>query len=207
MVSSAPKLTPSNKNCTPTTPTLSDAVVSTLIVAETVDPFNGEVIETQVSVKHASQDIHVTQNKQWIQERLKEEIRDGQELWKRRTELFPSLEFGNSVEKQLCDLQTGNSHLSFVIRILFELENYCKTWTQGHFDMTHFSNVSPESEATLNQYSDERTFRCPDGQTRLFSLHFKISLKAWRIYFYLQTPNDKVIVGYIGRHLRTAKFS
>ena len=45
-MSSAPRLLPSRRNCTPTTPTLSDAVAVTLIVPETVAPFAGAVSET-----------------------------------------------------------------------------------------------------------------------------------------------------------------
>src|SRR2546422_965629 len=45
-VSSAPAFTPSNWNCTPTTPTLSEALAVTLIVPETVAPETGEVMLT-----------------------------------------------------------------------------------------------------------------------------------------------------------------
>src|SRR5437867_12774670 len=45
-VSSAPALTPSNWNCTPTTPTLSEALALTVIVPETVAPAAGEVMLT-----------------------------------------------------------------------------------------------------------------------------------------------------------------
>src|SRR5712691_7161144 len=46
VVSSAPALTPSSRNCTPTTPTLSEALAVTLIVPETVAPEAGEVMLT-----------------------------------------------------------------------------------------------------------------------------------------------------------------
>src|SRR2546426_1370025 len=41
-VSSAPRVAPSNRNCTPTTPTLSEALAVTLGVAPTVGPVTGE---------------------------------------------------------------------------------------------------------------------------------------------------------------------
>jgi len=47
VVSSAPRLTPSSLNCTPTTATLSAAVADTTTLApETVAPLAGAVIET-----------------------------------------------------------------------------------------------------------------------------------------------------------------
>src|SRR6266571_327993 len=45
-VSSAPSTAPSNRNCTPATPTLSEASALTLIVPDTVAPFAGAVIDT-----------------------------------------------------------------------------------------------------------------------------------------------------------------
>jgi hypothetical protein len=46
VVSSAPRLLPSSLNCTPATPTSSDALAVTVIVPETVAPSEGAVIET-----------------------------------------------------------------------------------------------------------------------------------------------------------------
>src|SRR3989442_613895 len=45
-VTSAARLAPSSVNCTPATPTLSEAVAETEIVPETVEPADGAVIET-----------------------------------------------------------------------------------------------------------------------------------------------------------------
>src|SRR5947208_4845987 len=46
MVSSAPRFAPSNSNCTPATPTLSEAFAVTVIVPLIVVPFAGEVMLT-----------------------------------------------------------------------------------------------------------------------------------------------------------------
>src|SRR2546429_8954320 len=44
--SSTPRLAPSSRNCTPTTPTLSEALAVTLVVPPTVAPEIGEVMLT-----------------------------------------------------------------------------------------------------------------------------------------------------------------
>src|SRR5437773_2579081 len=44
--SSTPRLAPSSRNCTPTTPTLSEALAVTLVVPPTVAPETGEVMLT-----------------------------------------------------------------------------------------------------------------------------------------------------------------
>src|SRR5437762_13415002 len=46
VVSSAPKFAPSRRNCTPATPTLSDALAVTVVVPETVAPPAGAVMLT-----------------------------------------------------------------------------------------------------------------------------------------------------------------
>ncbi|OLC50432.1 MAG: hypothetical protein AUH43_04990 [Acidobacteria bacterium 13_1_40CM_65_14] len=46
VVSSAPRLAPSNVNCTPATPRLSDAFADTVTLVETVAPLAGAVIDT-----------------------------------------------------------------------------------------------------------------------------------------------------------------
>src|SRR6266850_364827 len=46
LCTSLPRFTPSNRNCTPATPTLSEAAADTPVIPTTVAPSNGEVIET-----------------------------------------------------------------------------------------------------------------------------------------------------------------
>lgn len=59
-VSSLPMLVPSTLNCTPATPTLSDAVAATLTVPDTVELFAGEVIETVGPEVSAGAEANVT---------------------------------------------------------------------------------------------------------------------------------------------------
>src|SRR5207249_12302922 len=59
-VSSAPRLFPSNLNCTPATPTLSEALADTVTVPETVDPLAGAVMDTVGGVVSAAVVLTVT---------------------------------------------------------------------------------------------------------------------------------------------------
>jgi len=58
--SSLPRLAPSSLNCTPTTPTLSEAVAVTLTVPEIVAPPAGAVIDTVGAVVSAATLLTVT---------------------------------------------------------------------------------------------------------------------------------------------------
>jgi hypothetical protein len=168
---------------------------------------NENLIDEQLEIIHASRSNHVQEHSDWINNRIRSRVVSGLELWNRKDELFPSLIFCEAVSDQLQSLGAENPILQLVKNRLSELEDYCKGWTDEAFEPNNLRNVSPESQVTLQnpKYSKERTFLCPDGKRRVFSWHVKLSF-GWRIYFF---PNEqkKMIVGYVGCHLRTVKYS
>lgn len=173
----------------------------------------GELVDELIDIYHASSKSHVLNHTAWIQERNRTNIISGKDLWDRRNELIPNLKLCNSTVDQLTVLQEGNSMLRPVIRRLFELEDFCRNWQFGAFlPDTLPCLATTESQVTLQKYGSERTFICPDGQQRLFSWHVRLTPLAWRIYFIPEEPNSpnqsgKIIIGYIGSHLRTVRFN
>lgn len=169
---------------------------------------NDELIESKIKVNHASLEIHIEEHEDWVKQRIQLAINDGKELWHRREKLFPDLEFCESVKKQLENIRTGQLELQLVVRALFELQNCSKNWNNEAFTTQGYSiETSGESEPTLNQYSKQRKILCPDGKERLFQQHIKLRACNWRIHFLPENPNKAIVVGYIGRHLPTAKYS
>ncbi len=164
------------------------------------------IVHKTVEIVHASCVDHIRHHVNWIKGQIVYRIHTGGELWDRRGELFPSLIFCSSVEKQVRRLEYGTSMLDPVVRHLFELQRFCQSWTNGTFDKDKIPlRVSPESEPTLLQFAKERTFVSPDGVERVFSWHTKINYNAWRIHFDFDNDNPStLIVGYIGQHLPTA---
>src|SRR6185369_4497327 len=69
---------------------------------------NGDLIEESVQVVHASQKNHVLEHADWIQKRLQPDGLNGMELWNRRDEFFPNLQFCYAGNKQLWKLRTGD---------------------------------------------------------------------------------------------------
>jgi hypothetical protein len=168
---------------------------------------NEDLINTKIKVNHASLEIHIKEHKDWFKQRIQLAINDGKELWYRRVKLFPDLEFCESVKKQLEDILTGQLELQPVVKALFELQNCSKNWNNGAFSTQGYSlETSGESQSTLNQYSRQRNFLCPDGKQRLFEQHLKLRVCNWRIHFLAENPTKPLIVGYIGRHLPTVKY-
>ncbi|MBD2559569.1 MULTISPECIES: hypothetical protein [Nostoc] len=155
------------------------------------------------NVLHASCSNHVQEHYDWIdgfQERIRQGVSDGLDLWNRRGELFPSLVFCESVSKQIQSLGNGSSMLRQIVRKLFELENGCKTWTDGDFNLDILaSKATPESDSRLQKLEDKLIFKCPDDVYRLFSLHLRMTgAGAWRLHFSTELGAGTIIIGYIG---------
>lgn len=171
---------------------------------------DGVIAEIFEDIPHASSGSHITEHLTWINERLRQdaraEIREGLDIWQHKEEWFPHLYFCVQVKEQLSTLLKGDLMLKPVLKRLYELEDFCNNWLEGPFDHTKMvSKATPESTLTLEMYSKERTFVCPDGLSRTFSWHIRMTPGAWRLYFY-PLPDHKLIIGYVGKKLSTALY-
>ncbi len=160
-----------------------------------------ESVETSaLSVPHACQSAHLATHTQWLLERGREQPTTGSALWDARETLFPNLDFCDSAAAQIRDLWGTGPRFKAVLRGLRDLQRYCDDWTAPNFDIHQLVNASGESGPTLQMYSKQRTFRCPDGKDRVFEWHLKRGDNT-RIHF-LDLPSVKrVLVGYVGPHL------
>lgn len=167
---------------------------------------NGDVEEKETTVRHASCPQHIDPHRAWIQEQRQSQIETGSDLWAQRDKLFPCLEFCVEVEEQLAALGKGDLRLKGILDKLSRLDEAARCWTEGAFDATSvLPNVSPESESTMQQYADPRTFTTTEGHSVVFSWHVRLTPNAWRLYFNFEeadTPG-KLYIGYIGEHLPT----
>lgn len=173
------------------------------IICEIQEIVDGDISCRCESIHHASSTEHLDPQMDWIQQRIRTMVAHGKELWRHVGDFFPSLDCCSVVEEQMASLPAQS--LASITRGLFRLNTFCVGWQSGTFDPDAVGCVvSPESDSTLQMYGAERTFLCPDGQKRVFSWHAKVGL--WRIYFDPAQGPGRVFVGYVGKHLRTAKF-
>jgi hypothetical protein len=63
-------------------------------------------------------------------------------------------------------------------------------------------NCSGESRRTMDKYGCERDFHHPGEPVKRMEMHIKVG-RQLRIYFDVDTENEKIIIGYCGKHLRT----
>lgn len=181
----------------------SDTWNTHLIRLEVRQLIEGEVESHLENVRHASRSQHVSDHHaDWIKQRLASVVDSGQALWKRSAEFFPQLDFCDAVCDQMWRLP--KAALAPIIRGLFQLDEYAREWSSGPFSPELIQcGVSPDSAPTIDQFAGERTFKCPDGRSFVFSWHAKVG--SWRVYFDWKAGPGRLLIGYVGPHLRTVK--
>jgi len=159
---------------------------------------DGDVASCTLLVLHASRLPHLESHAELLS-RWNAGPRSGREIWERRAELFPNLDFCDSVQGQVRELNGTEARFKVALQGFRHLQLYCESWETAYFDIHRLGKASGESESTLNMYSAERTFRCPDGEWRVFQWHLKKG--DTRIHFFDLPATKRLIVGYVGDHL------
>lgn len=169
---------------------------------------DGDLVENEVEVRNAATPDHVEGHKSWLSAQKQAEIGSGGgvELWRRRGELYPALEFCPRVEDQLSGLSPRDPHLKQAMRKLAQINEIFSGWAEGPFDRRKIPDCDPESRPTLRQFRAEHSFRCADGRELLFSWHVPLTPGAWRLFFKPDKDTRKAIIGHIGPKLPNVSY-
>lgn len=122
------------------------------------------------------------------------------DLWQRRAELFPGLDFAPSVEYDLAALSEP------VFRqTLFRLKELCTASTEWRTSNAavpkYLSKVTGESASTMQQFSRDRIFRSCSGKDEVFELHARLQ-DGHRLHLREVPATKRLEIGYVGKHLR-----
>lgn len=136
-------------------------------------------------------------------------ISSGTELWEKRDRLYPHLIFCDDVQKQLGEAKLA-LHIRMIMKRLQILEDYFEGF-DGKFDKNDMGYGCRNESETVEK-NDElrrlRVFRTPYGKEEFFTWHISFSGNfPGRIHFMPDAEHQVGIVGYIGKHLPTGKFS
>jgi hypothetical protein len=184
------------------------------ITKEYLPNIDSDVIVVEVTVNHCLKKDNAITHSNWIIETYQNKqkvagknLLDFDDFWARRMLLFPWLEFALSVNQNIRIFGSiGSSDFKKAVRYLFSLNQHLLDINRGNHIFGEIpGDISNDGEATMNEYGDVRTFRCPDGRNRIFSMHVKLG--DVRIYLWPLPNENKYIVGYIGPHLPTKKFN
>lgn len=180
-------------------------------LAISIEEMDAETIEievTEVQLKHVSTPAHIEFHQAWISERLWSSVSDGSYLLEKAAEWLPALEITPGAREQILALRIGDVHLRQLIERLLEFQTYCDSWNAGPFEKDALRKVSPESTSvnTDPRLRAMRMFRRDSGEDVYCEWHARITPRAWRIHFFPDVEQRKLIIGYVGPHLETAKF-
>jgi hypothetical protein len=180
-----------------------------VLILSKMDEETESLVESLVEVIHVCRPEQVEAREQLLRERILRAVVDGKDLWNRRYELFPRLDFCEEVERQLLDLSGNEFFFQQIVVALARLHVALGNWSSGI--LYPGMKSSNESRQTLDHsdYGPMRNVTCPDGQTRCFSNHLKLFSCNWRIHYFetRETGVSRAFVGYIGIHLPTVRYS
>jgi hypothetical protein len=154
------------------------------------------LIESQVDVRHAATEDHVTEHERWLCDEGIAHVRTGDGLWRVCADVFPNLVFLPRVQDNLAGLRA--EWIEPVKERLAELQTATARWDVAANPTPEWlSHVTPESQSRrqLCQFVDL------DGTVRLFETHARFTPGAGRIYFRMDGAKGKLVIAHIGRKL------
>ena len=164
---------------------------------------DGEEEVEVANVFHADQ-LDDSEIKCILDEEAKIPILSYEELWDKKDDLFPHLCFCPSVEADLQKLE--NYYLSQIVQKLEQLEQHCAITGTEKIDTSVLSKTTVESQATLDKYTADHTFRDEKGKLYVASWHMRFTGIPGRIFFVPGYEPERMLVCYIGKKLKNVSF-
>lgn len=179
----------------------SEEIVGTYVTLEQDDK--------QVSIENCCFEEQMYSLEEKEKNRVKLMVSSGKELWEKRKMLYPHLCFCDNVQEQLEEARIS-LHIQMIMKRLQVLEDYFKEF-DGRFDKNKVG-YGCRGESETVEKSEElrrlRVFRTPYGKEEFFGWHISFAGNfPGRIHFIPDAEHGLGIVGYIGKHLPTGKFS
>lgn len=177
-------------------------VIQEQIIEETLE------IETEeFNLRNYYSSENICKHEKYVLVKLKAEkdnvlsgVTAGIDIWSKKDELFPNLIFCDSTEQFIVG-STGNI-LKNILKKFKEYDTYFSKWNNGDFEKDAISgDVRLESETRINDFNNQLTITCPNGQSKLFTLHCNIGIWGYRIHFYPDSETRKCIIGYVGKKI------
>ena len=159
---------------------------------------SGNYTEREVEIYNTSRVEHLESNLEIFEkidnEKIESLVKNFKETYR---VIFKKLEFSIDVIKNIEYLD--KRVLRDAIAILYQLEI-------GKKELTDFK-CSGESESVLNnpELKERRKFKMENGEEYYMFQHIKNLPNGNRIYFHKKS-DEKIYVGYIGKHLKTVKY-
>jgi len=162
---------------------------------------DGTFEDVQEGIDNLTRSAHAGPILDRHRDRLRRQCLDAADLWTRRHQMFPHLQFGPDVEDHLADLNAG--WLPTLVNRLADLDETAEEWRIAGGDAPPWKTlVTPESGRLMDnpRLREARRFRASGGERVLFEWHARFGSGA-RIHLRFDARVREIEVGYIGVHL------
>lgn len=155
-------------------------------------------------VRHLSETSHCSLHQLWFESKRRITVQTGSQLWLRRKQLFPKLDFCNSVKRQLESIPNNDLRLIHIRNKLDYLNSLADTWLEGetfNYNQLPKRSIHPDSDSRDKQFEQELTILCSDNKERFFTWKANFSPGHGKLYFFPDNEQRKIYIGYIGYKL------
>ncbi|GAA3811237.1 hypothetical protein ACFS5L_32070 [Streptomyces phyllanthi] len=150
-----------------------------------------------VDVRHISAPPHVDEHLAWIRESSLARAATGRQIWERKADLYPHLQFLSRTEAHLSDLDPR--WVVPVRRRLEQLDAAVALWEPT-------ARPEPEWQSKVTPESQTRREVCRfvdfDDERRLFEMHARFTPGMGRVYFRLVPEERAIRLAHIGSKIR-----
>jgi hypothetical protein len=154
-----------------------------------------ECDEQFVEVRHAATPEHVTSHDEWLRQVPGEQVRNGEELWARRSEIFPHLQFLPRTEAHLRAFKVGDIRLASARKALMDLEIAAARWNKSDNAMPGFlTKTTPEGEQRSKLFCFDDLL----GVERCFNWHSRYTPGAGRVHFWCDRSSGRLTIAHVG---------
>lgn len=171
------------------------------LVLHSMQP-DSSILESEVSARNFSSAGHVSTRSEWLSSfQISNRVADGAELWARREELFPYLEFIPRTKSQVSGMKVGEHLFLQAHSHLEKLNEAIREWDPTTMFAPEFPfQVRPESQSRINDGLVDFSER--DGSVSTFSEHIYLAPPPHRLHFLIKAAPRKVaVIGHLGRKL------
>jgi hypothetical protein len=156
---------------------------------------NDECYSEQVEICHACSAEHIGALEEWLRRAPLAHVNDGDDLWHRRSELFPHLQFLAQVKDQIRGLKAGEVRLHSAAAGLMDLEVAVSRWDYTNTPLpTFLTKVTPEHEQRRKKFQ----FKNLAGVVKSFDLHSRFTPGAGRIHLWCDRSDGTATIAHVG---------
>lgn len=184
----------------PTSPVLSSSFLRGRRYVLGCDQYVGDQDSWQsVCVRHGCDENTAKVHLDWVYENIKSRMYDGQSILREVEETLRYVRVAPGAKKELEAWEHGHSWKRALSDRLIELERTMRISPKGR------TPRQADFPSKVTRESKSREHLCwlkdIDGETRLFSLHQRMTPGAGRVHFRIDVEAHCIVVGYVGKKL------